>query len=150
MSIDSSFEFSFFFFQAEDGIRDRDVTGVQTCALPIWFTDPRIADTHQLPDRFFTKDQGAFDKGHLVRREDVAWGDTYEELRFANGDTFHTTNCSPQVAGFNRPGSVDNWGDLEKIVYAQADTERLCLFAGSVLDERDRTFIGLDDEGRVS
>ena len=24
-----------FFFQAEDGIRDRDVTGVQTCALPI-------------------------------------------------------------------------------------------------------------------
>src|SRR5207248_6434865 len=26
----------FFFFQAEDGIRDRTVTGVQTCALPIW------------------------------------------------------------------------------------------------------------------
>ena len=27
--------FCFFFFQAEDGIRDYDVTGVQTCALPI-------------------------------------------------------------------------------------------------------------------
>src|SRR5260370_24085941 len=26
----------FFFFQAEDGIRDSSVTGVQTCALPIW------------------------------------------------------------------------------------------------------------------
>ena len=26
----------FFFFQAEDGIRDYDVTGVQTCALPIF------------------------------------------------------------------------------------------------------------------
>src|SRR2546422_10519932 len=26
-----------FFFQAEDGIRDVAVTGVQTCALPIWF-----------------------------------------------------------------------------------------------------------------
>src|SRR5256885_6436678 len=25
-----------FFFQAEDGIRDYKVTGVQTCALPIW------------------------------------------------------------------------------------------------------------------
>src|SRR6266705_2798856 len=25
-----------FFFQAEDGIRDRNVTGAQTCALPIW------------------------------------------------------------------------------------------------------------------
>src|SRR5207249_12034518 len=29
----------FFFFQAEDGIRDRNVTGVQTCALPI-FREP--------------------------------------------------------------------------------------------------------------
>src|SRR5699024_3738708 len=30
----------FFFFQAEDGIRDRNVTGVQTCALPICFDRP--------------------------------------------------------------------------------------------------------------
>src|SRR2546422_1670913 len=30
------FLLSFFFFQAEDGIRDVAVTGVQTCALPIW------------------------------------------------------------------------------------------------------------------
>src|SRR5256884_4961144 len=29
---------SFFFFQAEDGIRDVAVTGVQTCALPISLT----------------------------------------------------------------------------------------------------------------
>src|SRR5438445_8867125 len=28
---------SFFFFQAEDGIRDIGVTGVQTCALPIFY-----------------------------------------------------------------------------------------------------------------
>src|SRR5688500_11586486 len=30
----------FFFFQAEDGIRDYKVTGVQTCALPIFSADP--------------------------------------------------------------------------------------------------------------
>src|SRR5688572_31259766 len=30
------FFFFFFFFQAEDGIRDLTVTGVQTCALPIF------------------------------------------------------------------------------------------------------------------
>src|SRR6266478_7859439 len=29
------FLYDFFFFQAEDGIRDLTVTGVQTCALPI-------------------------------------------------------------------------------------------------------------------
>src|SRR5437660_8781221 len=38
----------FFFFQAEDGIRDGHVTGVQTCALPIcivetWAADRRVA-----------------------------------------------------------------------------------------------------------
>src|SRR5260370_4096686 len=47
----------FFFFQAEDGIRDSSVTGVQTCALPIWIpasgeaqrqVDPPVAK--QLPD----------------------------------------------------------------------------------------------------
>src|SRR5690606_39878450 len=32
----------FFFFQAEDGIRDFHVTGVQTCALPIY---PRYLET---------------------------------------------------------------------------------------------------------
>src|SRR2546430_7568168 len=35
-----------FFFQAEDGIRDLTVTGVQTCALPIWF---RLAGALLLP-----------------------------------------------------------------------------------------------------
>src|SRR5256885_4692020 len=33
----------FFFFQAEDGIRDYKVTGVQTCALPISPTRPNTA-----------------------------------------------------------------------------------------------------------
>src|SRR5690606_40244542 len=34
---------SFFFFQAEDGIRDFHVTGVQTCALPIYRGSERHA-----------------------------------------------------------------------------------------------------------
>ena len=35
LSVGDDFGFFFFFFQAEDGIRDGTVTGVQTCALPI-------------------------------------------------------------------------------------------------------------------
>src|SRR3989449_11549853 len=35
----------FFFFQAEDGIRDVAVTGVQTCALPISLRFPRYASS---------------------------------------------------------------------------------------------------------
>src|SRR5690349_24155556 len=48
----------FFFFQAEDGIRDLYVTGVQTCALPIYSgglerhyaprTPSRLVPTHAL------------------------------------------------------------------------------------------------------
>src|SRR2546425_3904599 len=33
----------FFFFQAEDGIRDKLVTGVQTCALPIYMAVTRFS-----------------------------------------------------------------------------------------------------------
>src|SRR5215469_16880244 len=50
------FLFFFFFFQAEDGIRDLYVTGVQTCALPIF------ANLHRW-------------KQHGV------WGRAYEEWR---------------------------------------------------------------------
>src|SRR5258707_6629062 len=39
---------SFFFFQAEDGIRDIGVTGVQTCALPISFTFQNIPPTYTI------------------------------------------------------------------------------------------------------
>jgi endonuclease G len=117
--------------------------------VELWLTDSRIAAEHQLPDRFFSKDQGAFDRGHVVRREDVAWGDSYQEVQFANGDTFHTTNCSPQVAGFNQARSSENWGDLEKFVSAQAGTDRLTLFAGPILADDDPIFVGVDDEGTV-
>src|SRR2546422_9676099 len=41
----------FFFFQAEDGIRDVAVTGVQTCALPI--SNPRrLSDSTRLGELF--------------------------------------------------------------------------------------------------
>src|SRR5436309_15446002 len=48
---------NFFFFQAEDGIRDFHVTGVQTCALPIYLlqtileVDPRAGDRIYLQNR---------------------------------------------------------------------------------------------------
>src|SRR2546426_11380945 len=39
--------FFFFFFQAEDGIRDYKVTGVQTCALPILRLLPGALGDHE-------------------------------------------------------------------------------------------------------
>ena len=36
-----------FFFQAEDGIRDSPVTGVQTCALPIYDLNSMLGDVNE-------------------------------------------------------------------------------------------------------
>src|SRR5699024_11386340 len=52
-----------FFFQAEDGIRDRNVTGVQTCALPI-SSHGMVLPTQvhgQLDDLGRVQGHGAFD-----------------------------------------------------------------------------------------
>lgn len=115
-----------------------------------WFTDPRIPAVDQLPDRFYMNDRQAFDRGHIVRREDVAWGETYDQVRRANGDTYHVTNCSPQVKGFNQSKEGGIWGLLENIVLDQAETERYNLFAGPVFHKDDPIFVGVDDEGAIT
>src|SRR5947207_9627433 len=52
------FVFFFFFFQAEDGIRDHCVTGVQTCALPIWGRRPRARARDHLQRRSWAGGRG--------------------------------------------------------------------------------------------
>jgi endonuclease G len=121
----------------------KGLTGLGERDQERWYPDPRMSEEYQLPDVFYTRDDGAFDKGHIVRRDDVAWGKTYEDVRRANGDTYHVTNCSPQVAGFNRSNvGEDNWGQLENHVLTSAASERYCLFAGPVLDDKDDVFLG--------
>src|SRR2546429_7062387 len=44
----SLYMYFFFFFQAEDGIRDVAVTGVQTCALPIFVAAAKYLDRERL------------------------------------------------------------------------------------------------------
>lgn len=115
-----------------------------------WVTDPRIPEQHQLPDVFYTKDRQSFDKGHIVRREDVCWGRSYAMVKRANGDTFHTTNCSPQVKGFNQSGEGGLWGQLENVIMRQAKQETYCLFSGPVFSDDDEVFEGVDARGSVS
>src|SRR6266850_8005360 len=76
--------FCFFFFQAEDGIRDYKVTGVQTCALPI-LRGTNLAAHEPLPllpplramvgfgwrDRF-TVDVDAYDRPRRLNPLDIA------------------------------------------------------------------------------
>src|SRR5256884_5217216 len=55
-----------FFFQAEDGIRDVAVTGVQTCALPIshYSLEDRIAEAYALVKLY---ESGYADQNDLAR-----------------------------------------------------------------------------------
>src|SRR5699024_12072116 len=52
-----------FFFQAEDGIRDRNVTGVQTCALPI------CLDYHTI----FCAHSGVIENGKIMLDKKLAY-----------------------------------------------------------------------------
>ncbi len=117
-----------------------------------WVEDTRIDSAHQLPDIFYTDDRGAFDKGHVVRRDDMCWGDTYENIQMANGDTFHITNCSPQIKPFNQgPQGEENWGDLEEHIAraTKKDAETACIFAGPIFGQDDRWFNGKENGGKV-
>ena len=114
-----------------------------------WIPDPRIPGEIQIQDAEFYKPAGNIDRGHIVRREDNAWGETDEEIEFANSDTFHWTNCTPQHEAFNQsvPGKNDPtyigmkglWGDFENHVQKNLTGEdtRACILAGPVLDDRD-------------
>ncbi|MFC5394011.1 DNA/RNA non-specific endonuclease [Bosea vestrisii] len=116
----------------------------------LWAEDPRLDARHQLPDIFYSEDRGAFDKGHIVRRDDVCWGDTFSDIQMANGDSFHVTNCSPQVKVFNQgQHGQENWGDLEDTIadITKGEAEIACIFAGPVFKADDRWFRGKDEAG---
>ena len=120
----------------------KGLTGLNDNQQEKWVLDPRVDAEFQIPDEFYDKDNGAFDKGHIVRREDVCFGKSYAQVRRANGDTFHVTNCSPQRGNFNRSNLGGIWGNLENYIGAQADKEQYCIFAGPILSPKDKTFEG--------
>src|SRR5207253_5811258 len=69
-----------FFCQAEDGIRDGHVTGVQTCALPICTVTTQQGDIRELPfkDGQFDVIVAAAVLHHL--REDAEWETVFSRL----------------------------------------------------------------------
>src|SRR5256885_11151895 len=79
-------EYAYFFFQAEDGIRDYKVTGVQTCALPILPQSLAKILVHAV---FSTKDRRPFLRDHAMR----------EELHRYLGGTLTHLDCQPIIVG---------------------------------------------------
>lgn len=126
----------------------RTVSGRAFFGTDKWRGDPRIPAQVQIADPDFYGPAGQVDRGHVVRREDSAWGATPEEIEFANSDTFHWTNCTPQHAAFNRgtPGGKYGqiqglWGGFESYVQKslQHGDTKACILAGPVLSPEDPT-----------
>src|SRR2546421_2862774 len=69
----SPFFFFFFFFQAEDGIRDLIVTGVQTCALPIFGAD-NPHDLMRAMEAHFIRDCAEMAARASLYRTESRWG----------------------------------------------------------------------------
>ncbi len=101
-----------------------------------WTYDGRIPTEAQIGEFLYA--DNLLDRGHLVRRQDPNWGPQAEQ---ANTDTFHFTNCAPQMAGFNQK----NWLDLEN--YLLDNTRRwqarATVFSGPVFSEDDRLYRGV-------
>jgi endonuclease G len=109
-----------------------------------WRLDRRVPTPYQLTDGDIYRPAQNFDRGHIVRREDSAWGEPGIETEYANADTYHWTNCTPQHELFNQEsprgeeyaGRKGIWGffegELEKEVTAGGG--QAVIFSGPVLE----------------
>jgi endonuclease G len=114
--------------------RNRDAFGDD-----YWIEDPRVPSDLQLKDADFYAPATKVDRGHLVRRQDNAWGQSRTEIEYGNSDTFHWTNCTPQHERFNRGMSGGQWGAFEEHLVDQIAGfgKRISIFAGPVLADDD-------------
>lgn len=150
--------------QATDRGLAETVAGLDGAEADSWSTDHRIDRSHYSGDEIYkkkrvpgfpnprSKDRIArmFQKGHLVRRLDPAWGDESRALA-AEIDTFFWTNAAPQVGFFNQgtaeeeqsgTGNGNLWRAAENYVLrnAVAEDQRVVSFTGPVLRDDDRPY----------
>lgn len=117
-----------------------NIDGSASVSVPrggdLWAFDGRIPEEAQAGDELYADND--FDRGHLVRREDPNWGPT---ASVANRDTFHFTNCAPQLFVFNQR----TWLSLEDYILANTRRvrERATVFTGPVFRQTDPVYRGI-------
>jgi endonuclease G len=115
-----------------------------------WRYDPRVPEHLQLGNADVYAAAKRLDRGHIVRREDNAWGEAGLPTDYANADTYHWTNCTPQHEAFNRESPHDNrpdsnlykgvkgiWGEFEGDLASAVEKGggQAVIFAGPLLDD---------------
>lgn len=101
-----------------------------------WHMDPRVDLRFQIGNELY--DRNNLDRGHLVRRLDPAWGDSFEAAEAATLDTFFFTNCAPQHERHNQ----ELWLGLEDHILSNADVRdlKVSVFSGPIFRDSDRRY----------
>lgn len=104
-----------------------------------WKKDPRIDESYQIGNELY--EHNPLDRGHLVRRLDPAWGDSYKAAKKGVDETFFYTNCAPQHKSLNR----DIWLDLEDYILRNVNKRdmKVSVFNGPVFSEHDMFYKGV-------
>jgi endonuclease G len=101
-----------------------------------WFLDPRIDTKFQMGEELYAA--ANTDRGHLTRFKDLSWGSSMDEAVKATNDSFHFTNCTLQLDGFNE--GKERWQGLELFLleqHAKKDERKMVVFTGPVLKDTD-------------
>ena len=101
-----------------------------------WFLDPRIDPKFQMGEELYAGKNT--DRGHLTRFKDLSWGADKSEAVKATNDSFHFTNCTLQLDGFNE--GKERWQGLELFLleqHAKKDERKMIVFTGPVLKSTD-------------
>lgn len=98
-----------------------------------WQKDPRIKMDEQVGNELYKYNN--FDRGHLVRRLDPAWGSNYGAAKDASDDTFFYTNCAPQHKNLNQK----IWLGLEEYILSKTVDHgmKISVFNGPIFSDDD-------------
>lgn len=113
-----------------------------------WEKDPRIAENEQFGMELYRAEKSDFDRGHMVKREDVQWGREVETAREAAQLTYYFTNSVPQHKNLNQRA----WRKLEDFILKKevmGHGLKINLFTGPVLSSSDPLFVTEVDGEKV-
>jgi len=116
---------------------DRDQLVRAPRGMNTWIVDERVPRDLQRGNGIYVNND--WDRGHLARRVDLAWG-TAEEAELASAAAYFYTNSVPQYKHFNRSG----WLALEEFVLEgyQSESSLLSVFTGPVHRNNDFEYRG--------
>lgn len=107
--------------------------------------DPEVDEALQVDDRRGYR-RNPWDRGHLVRRSSMHWGDRDEAERGDN-ESFFWTNIAPQHKKLHSGA----WGKIERwmVQSADDDDQRVCVFTGPVFGPDDPVHVNEPGEAPI-